>query len=37
MFMDHSNDLLDDDHHLESLQMFGDATCRFKPQDITLH
>ena len=29
------HDLLNEDHHLEPLQMFGDATCRYKPQDIT--
>ena len=38
MFVDQcidANDLLNEDHHLEPLQMFGDATCRYKPQDIT--
>ena len=28
-------DVLDEYHHFEPLQMFGDATCRYKPQDIT--
>ena len=29
------DDVLDGYHHLEPLQMFGGATCRYKPQDIT--
>ena len=29
------DDVRDGYHHLEPLQMFGGATCRYKPQDIT--
>lgn len=38
MFVDNCvdmEDILNEYHHLEPLQMFGDATCRYNPQDIT--